>query len=173
MGEKMALDRINSLSKHEFVRTLGGIFEHSPWVAEEAFASAPFRTVDELHHTMMQEVSESSEDRVLSLFRAHPDLATRLRISELSAAEQQGAGLDRLTPAEYERFSAYNFSYTRKFGFPFIFAVRGKTKADIMEAMQRRLLCSPKEEREQALQEIGKIARFRLNDLLDQLGKDE
>jgi 2-oxo-4-hydroxy-4-carboxy-5-ureidoimidazoline decarboxylase len=163
------LRELGEMNRREFTERLGGVFEHSPWVAEEAWASRPFASLDELHDAMMAAVRNASDDKVLALIRAHPDLATRLGIASLtafSAKEQQGAGLDRLTPEEFETFSALNKAYTEKFGFPFIFAVRGKGKDYILAAMKERVYRKPEEERREALAQIGRIARFRLQDLI-------
>jgi 2-oxo-4-hydroxy-4-carboxy-5-ureidoimidazoline decarboxylase len=164
---KISLWQLNTLSRELFVRMLGGIFEHSPWVAEEAWKSRPFHSTHELHMTMMKVVENAPPGRVLALIRAHPDLATRLQISEYSALEQQGAGLDRLTEDEYKLFSNLNRDYVHKFGFPFIYAVRGKTKEDILSALKARIDNAVPEEREKAIAQIGLITRFRLSDLVD------
>jgi len=163
----ITLTELNAMSEEQFIDALKDVFEHSPWVAEAAYRSAPFASTEALHRTMMDVVRGAGEETVLGLFRAHPDLATRLAISELSTAEQQGVGLDRLTPEEFETFSTLNRDYVAKFGFPFLFAVRGKTKDDILEAMRRRLARTFAEEREQALLEIERITGFRLRDLID------
>ncbi len=160
---------LNRLSRQEFTDFLGTVFEHSPWVAESAWTRGPFDTVDDLHAAMMEAVAGAPERQVLELIRAHPDLATRLGIGSLtafSAKEQQGAGLDRLTPEEFETFSSLNGAYTEKFGFPFIFAVRGKGKDDILAAMRKRIGHTAEEERREALEQIRRIAGFRLRDLI-------
>ncbi len=165
-ASSLTLDRINSMSKTEFVESLGGIFEHSPWVAEGAFQHSPFRSVDQLHDTMLEIARTAERSQVEALFRAHPDLATKLQVSSLSAAEQQGAGLDRLSPEEFTLLNDLNKKYTDTFHFPFILAVRGKNKEDIMNAISERVNRSLQEEWEQALSEIGAITKFRLQDLL-------
>ncbi|ASA26145.1 OHCU decarboxylase [Paenibacillus donghaensis] len=162
----MNLDQINSMDKETFVASLGGIFEHSPWVAEGAYSRLPFRSVEELHQVMLDTARGAKRSQVEALLKAHPDLATRLAVTPLSAAEQQGAGLDRLTPEEFERLTELNCSYTGKFRFPFILAVRGKNKDDIIQAIEERVHRSVEEEWEQALSEIGRITSFRLHDLL-------
>ncbi|AIQ11869.1 OHCU decarboxylase [Paenibacillus durus] len=162
----LTLSEINKMSKEEFVATLGGIFEHSPWVAESAYASRPFGSVGELHEAMAEAARIAGREKTLSLLRAHPDLATRLQVTPLSAAEQKGAGLDRLTPEEFELLNDLNKKYTDKFQFPFILAVRGKNKDDIIESVSERVNLSPEEEWNRALFEIGKITKFRLEDLL-------
>ncbi|GMK48269.1 2-oxo-4-hydroxy-4-carboxy-5-ureidoimidazoline decarboxylase [Paenibacillus glycanilyticus] len=160
------LSAINEMPKESFVEALGAIFEHSPWVAESAFAARPFRSVDELHDAMVKAVVHSSEETKLKLFREHPDLATRIKIGDYSTKEQQGAGLDRLTPEEFEVFTASNRKYTGKFGFPFILAVRGKDKSDILAAMEARINNSLEEEADEALWQIARITKFRLHDLI-------
>ncbi|QYR19071.1 2-oxo-4-hydroxy-4-carboxy-5-ureidoimidazoline decarboxylase [Paenibacillus sp. sptzw28] len=164
---KISLWQLNTLSRELFVRMLGGVFEHSPWVADEAWKNRPFHSTHEIHVTMMKIVGNAPPEQVLALIRAHPDLATRLQISEYSALEQQGAGLDRLTEEEYELFSNLNRAYVQKFGFPFIYAVRGKTKEDILSALEARIGNTVPEEREKAVAQIGLITRFRIMDLVD------
>lgn len=115
---------------------------------------------------MLETARSAERSRIEELLRSHPDLATRLQVTPLSAAEQQGAGLDQLTPAEFERLTGLNAAYTEKFHFPFILAVRGKNKDDIIKAIGERVNRSLAEEWEQALYEIGKITSFRLRDLI-------
>jgi 2-oxo-4-hydroxy-4-carboxy-5-ureidoimidazoline decarboxylase len=158
---------ISKMSREQFTEVLGGIFEHAPWVAETAWKSRPFRTRKQLHDVMMEVVREAPPETVIALFRSHPDLATRLQVTEYSAAEQQGAGLNQLTQEEYEQFASYNLEYTKKFGFPFIMAVKGKSKSEILIAMQARIHHSEATERDKALGEIKQITGFRLEDLLE------
>ncbi|KWX72402.1 2-oxo-4-hydroxy-4-carboxy-5-ureidoimidazoline decarboxylase [Paenibacillus jilunlii] len=162
----LTLEEINRMSKEEFVANLGGIFEHSPWVAEGAYEHIPFHSTAGLHSIMLDTARNAEHSQVEALLRAHPDLATRLQVSPLSAAEQQGAGLDRLTPEEFARLTELNAAYSEKFRFPFILAVRGKNKDDIIQSIEARVNRSHGEEWEQALAEIGKITAFRLNDLI-------
>ncbi|WP_379155473.1 2-oxo-4-hydroxy-4-carboxy-5-ureidoimidazoline decarboxylase [Paenibacillus sp. sgz5001063] len=164
----LTLEEINRMSKQEFVANLGGIFEHSPWVAEGAYAHIPFQSTAELHSAMLRTARNAELGQTEALLRAHPDLATRLEVSPLSAAEQQGAGLDRLTPEEFTRLTELNAAYTDKFRFPFILAVRGKNKDDIIHSIEARVVRTLEEEREQALAEIGRITAFRLNDLIQE-----
>jgi 2-oxo-4-hydroxy-4-carboxy-5-ureidoimidazoline decarboxylase len=163
---RLTLQQINAMEKLEFVESLGGIFEHSPWVAEGVYGRRPFEHLQHLHTEMMDIAQNAEPDRQLALLKAHPDLATRLAVSPLSAAEQQGAGLDRLTPEEFRQLTELNAAYTERFRFPFILAVRGKDKDDILNAIRERVGRSLEEEQAQALREIGKITRFRLEDLL-------
>jgi OHCU decarboxylase len=164
----MNLATLNQLSKEAFVEQLGWVFEHSPWVAEKAWEHRPWASLEALHHSLVQAVQEAPKEAQLALIRAHPDLGSRARMAQASVAEQKGAGLDALTPAEFERIQTLNRAYTDKFGFPFILAVRGKSKADVFKAMEERLPNPPELEFQTALEEIYKIARFRLADLLGQ-----
>ncbi|KUP25205.1 2-oxo-4-hydroxy-4-carboxy-5-ureidoimidazoline decarboxylase [Paenibacillus sp. DMB5] len=164
----LTLEQINGMSREQFVAALGGIFEHSPWVAEGTYQQIPFHSVDELHRAMLQTARSAPDSQVTELLRSHPDLATRLQVTPYSAAEQQGAGLDRLTPEEFELLTGLNAAYTEKFGFPFILAVRGKNKDDIIAAISERVHYPLEQEREQALYQIGRITGFRLHDLLAQ-----
>ena len=164
----MTLGEVNGLDRERFVAALGGIFEHSPWVAEQVWTSRPFATVAGLYETMVRAVERASKEEQLTLIRAHPDLGARVnpKMSQASASEQAGAGLDRLTAEEFERLQALNSAYRKKFGFPFIYAVRGSTKYDVLRALEQRLQASLELERSTALAQIGRIARFRLADVI-------
>ncbi|MFC5471969.1 2-oxo-4-hydroxy-4-carboxy-5-ureidoimidazoline decarboxylase [Cohnella suwonensis] len=159
---------VSKMSKEQFTEVLGGVFEHAPWVAGQAWECRPFKTRKQLHDKMMDIVRSAPEEEITALFRGHPDLATRLEVmTAYSVAEQQGAGLSQLTQEEYDKFAAFNREYTGKFGFPFIMAVKGKGKNEILVAMKIRVEHTVEEEREIALGEIAKIAAFRMEDLLE------
>lgn len=147
-----------------FVARYGGIYEHSPWVAERAFDGGADLAGD-LPAVMRRVVERAGRAAQLALLRAHPDLAGRLAVGALtasSAAEQTSAGLDRCTEAEFEAFRSLNRRYVARFGFPFIIAVRGLDRAAILEAFGRRVAGEPHEEFRTALEEVHKIARLRL-----------
>jgi len=156
---------IDSLTRERFVETLGFVFEDSPWVAERAWARRPFSSVKELHTAMTAEVECATHDEQLALLRAHPDLGARARLSEASADEQAGAGLDQMTPEEFETLRQFNETYRCKFGFPFLYAVKGASMHDILVALAVRLDSPPEEEFRQALWEVYRIAWFRLESL--------
>ncbi|CAM3926609.1 2-oxo-4-hydroxy-4-carboxy-5-ureidoimidazoline decarboxylase [Paenibacillus alkaliterrae] len=162
----ITIEQINAMNREEFTRLLGAVFEHSPWVASAAWESRPFGSADDLHAAMMNVVRESRVETIVDLFRAHPDLGTRLAVAEYSAREQRGAGLNQLTSEEYERFYQMNRTYVKTFGFPFILAVRGKKKEQILSAMEARMKHTANEEAAQALLEIEKISGSRLRDLI-------
>jgi 2-oxo-4-hydroxy-4-carboxy-5-ureidoimidazoline decarboxylase len=162
--EGLSMEKVNQMKKEEFVHTVGWIFEHSPWVAEKAWESLPFQSREELLQTMISIVQNSEEALQLALLRAHPDLGTRLQMSEASQTEQAGAGLDQLSKEEFTAFVSLNQSYVAKFGFPFIMAVKGQSKETILAAMKQRVHSSYEEEFGIALLEVYKIAGFRLRD---------
>lgn len=159
------IDALNAMPKPEFLARLGGVYEHSPWVAERASSGRPFASLDALHAAMHRVVMFATEEEKLALIRAHPELLGKLDAAALTASsrsEQAGAGLDRCAPEEKARMRALNASYREKFGFPFVVAVKGLDWAGIIARMEERLPNSRDAEIATALREIGRIARFRL-----------
>ena len=158
---------LNTCDRAAFVSALGGLFEHSPWVAEEAFARRPFRDAVHLHAELCAAMRAAPAERQRALIRAHPDLAQRLEgLTAASQREQSGAGLDRLADAEQAEFRELNTAYRARFGFPFVICARLNAKEAILGAMRARLLHSPEAEFAGALAEIEKIAWLRLGDIL-------
>lgn len=170
MTVALSLVTLNSADRAAFVDGLGRVYEHSPWVAEQAWLERPFRSVEALWAAMQRTVKKADREAQLELIRAHPELAGKLAIAgKLTAdsrTEQASAGLDRCTPEEFEQFQALNDAYRRKFGFPFIVAVRGLTRGEILARLRQRVANSAEGEFETCVQEIGRIARFRLDDLI-------
>jgi len=162
----MTIAQINNLADEGFVEAFGAVYEHSPWVARRAWLSRPFTSIDDLAQKMNAIVEAASEDEQLTLLRAHPELGTRLKVSPTSATEQTGAGLDQLGQDEYEMLVHLNDSYRAKFGFPFIYAVKGSGKDDILIALTVRLDSDRETEFKQALWEVSRIARFRLENIV-------
>src|SRR4029079_10514354 len=160
----MTLGEVNAMSAEDFLAAFGGIAEHSPWVAERAARSRPFRSRETMIADFCRAVTDASREEKLALIRAHPDLATRARLTRDSSREQKSAGLDALSVEEFERFTTLNSRYKDAFGFPFIFAVRGATKHDILESFERRISNTSDAEFETALANICRIVRFRLED---------
>jgi 2-oxo-4-hydroxy-4-carboxy-5-ureidoimidazoline decarboxylase len=163
----MTIAEINSCDDHRFVETLGWIFESSPWVAERARIHRPFVGVDELHAIMAAEVLAATRAEQLALLNAHPDLGTRARMSDASVGEQAGAGLDRLTPDQFDRLQRLTSAYRAKFGFPFLLAVKGRSADDILDSLEQRLAQSPADEWTEALAQVSRIAGWRLHDLVE------
>ena len=160
-------------SRDDFLARFGGIFEHSQWVAEQAFDAGGLAEpliVANMHGAMVSAFRAAPYDAKLAVLRAHPDLAGKLAISggltEDSKKEQAGAGLDRLTPDEHARFTSVNTSYTAKFGFPFIIAVKGLNKDDILSAFETRINNTKDQEFETACAQVERIALLRLTAIL-------
>jgi 2-oxo-4-hydroxy-4-carboxy-5-ureidoimidazoline decarboxylase len=162
----MTLADLNARDRDGFVEALGWIFEDSPWVAERTWTCRPFPSLDAVHQAMIDVVQQASEPEQLALLCAHPDLGTRARISDASTGEQRGAGLDCLDVNEYERLQHLNDEYRRRFGFPFLFAVKGATKQDVLTALEARVHRSRDQEIAEALRQVYRIARFRLEDVI-------
>jgi 2-oxo-4-hydroxy-4-carboxy-5-ureidoimidazoline decarboxylase len=166
----MTLDELNTQELAAFRDTLGGIFEHSPWVAEEAWPLRPFASAEALHAAMCKAVIDAGEAAQLALLRAHPQLAGKAALrGELTAAsnqEQQGAGLDQCSADEYARLHELNAQYEQRFGFPFILAVRGHTRSSILANMAARVDNPRDDEFAEALHQVERIARLRLEALL-------
>ena len=184
MPEKVSIEGVNDLDQGGFVARFGGLYESSPWVAEEAWRERPFGGFSELHEAFVRAMRGAPQERRMDLIRAHPDLAGKAAVAgELtpeSRGEQTSAGLDRLTPEEYEAFTRMNVDYRERFGFPMIVCVREHTrmpsteteiptitKETILQNARDRLKNSREEEIEVALGEIAKIARLRLEDLVE------
>ncbi len=162
----------SQLSRDEFVRVFADIYEHSPWVAEQAFDLGQDSSIDEvegLHQRMANLLLSASHAAQLALVNAHPDLAgkaaVRGELTEASTAEQSGAGIQQCTDEEFKRFTELNEAYKAKFAFPFIMAVKGSNRHQILAAFEERIHNSVQAEFDRALAEINKIALFRLQTL--------
>ena len=158
----------STLTHAAFIARFGPVYEASPWVAEGAWPAAEAGRLDgpgALAQAMRAEVDAASREMQLALIRAHPELAGRARMAQASAQEQSGAGLDRCSAEEFAAFQRLNGAYNARFGFPFIVAVKGLTRADILAAFEARLANDPKTEFTTAIDQIHRIAGFRLADL--------
>jgi OHCU decarboxylase len=166
------LQQLNAMPARDFVAALASIFEHSPWIPERIAASRPFDSGIALHRAMCGAVMFADEALQLELIRAHPELAGRAAIqgnlTAASTSEQRSAGLSACTPEQYERLQALNAAYNSRFGFPFVLAVKGHTPDTVLATFAQRVTHAADEERNVALQEICRIARFRLADLVDE-----
>jgi OHCU decarboxylase len=166
----ITLEALNALPPPQFVTTLAGVFEHSPWVPERVAASRPFQTRAHLLEAMCAAVQAATPEEQLRLIRAHPQLGargrSRLELTAASAGEQQRAGLDTVTSSVLTQIEQLNAAYFERFTFPFILAVRGHDPASILENCRRRLANEESQERGTALRQIELIAEYRLNDLV-------
>ncbi|MFT4190646.1 MAG: 2-oxo-4-hydroxy-4-carboxy-5-ureidoimidazoline decarboxylase [Comamonas sp.] len=171
----LTLEQINTAPRDQAARLLDGLYEHSPWIAEQALAARPFASTAALKHALAQVVEGAGEAAQLALIRAHPELAGRAMVAQALTAEstheQSQAGLAHCTPEEFERLQRLNADYNARFGFPFVLAVRGPRgtglgRQAIIEAFARRLRNPPDYERAEALRNIHRIAEIRLHDKL-------
>jgi len=169
----LTLEQLNAASPAEALSLLEGLYEHSPWIAEQALAQRPFRSLAHLKHALAQVVRTAKLDAQLALIRAHPELAGKAMVAKSLTAEstheQSKAGLTECTPEEFERIQQLNAAYNERFGFPFILAVRGPrgtglSKQEIIDTFARRLDNHPEFELAEALRNIHRIAEIRLND---------
>ena len=163
----VTLPELNAANKSGFVAMLGDIYEHSPWVAERAWARRPFENVSALHEAMMAAVRAAPAAERLALINGHPDLAGKAAVADTmtrdSKAEQASAGLDRLSAEEFAHFHELNNAYRQKFAFPFIICVRRHSKDSILRQFERRLHDDATSELETALTEIFRITALRLD----------
>jgi 2-oxo-4-hydroxy-4-carboxy-5-ureidoimidazoline decarboxylase len=167
----VTLDEANALSVDDFVAAFGGVFEHSPWVAEQAAALRPFASVAELHAGMCAVVATAGEAAQLALLCAHPELASKAamagNLTPDSNREQDAAGLRQCSPAEFAALNRMNHAYRERFGFPFIVAVRGLDRTSVLTRLELRLGNELPVEFAEALRQVERIAAFRLQSLLE------
>lgn len=169
MGAQILTPRPSQLDRSEFVAVFGDVYEHSPWIAEQAWERGLGTRQDSpagLAEVMARVLDEAGPARQLEVIRAHPDLAGKAAIAgtltDESSREQAGVGLDQCTPEEMARFERLNDAYKQQFGLPFVMAVKGSDRHAILAAFEIRLKNSIDEERRTAIEQIHRIARFRL-----------
>jgi 2-oxo-4-hydroxy-4-carboxy-5-ureidoimidazoline decarboxylase len=161
---------LNVCSKDDFAAALANVFEYSPWIAEQAAVLRPFAGVNELFAAMKSVVDRAPEEVLMALIRAHPDLANKAQraagLTAESNAEQNSAGLDRLSDAEFLAFERVNNAYRAKFGFPYVVCVRRHTRDSVLRDFERRLPNDAKAETQTSIGEIFRIAALRLDQLV-------
>ena len=161
------INKINKLSKSEFIKVFTNIFENASWIAEKLYNQKPFDNFEELSSKMLNIFETTTREKQLKILNAHPDLANKTKISLLtpdSLKEQTSAGLDQCTEEEFSEFKKLNDTY-KKFGFPFILAVKGKTKMDILNNFRKRISSDPEIEFDEAVKQVKQIASLRLKEL--------
>jgi 2-oxo-4-hydroxy-4-carboxy-5-ureidoimidazoline decarboxylase len=158
------IDEVNAMDAAAFVAAFRDVAEATAWVTIEAEGDRPFASREAMVAAFASAIVDGDPERQMALLQAHPDLAARTRLTDASAREQRGAGLDRLTAAEHRRMDKLNAAYRERFGFPFILAVRGATKGDIIAALEARLKNPPAAEFTRALVEVQRIVRHRIED---------
>jgi len=161
------INKINKLPQSEFIKVFANIFENTRWIAEELYNQKPFDNFEELSSKILDIFETTTRDKQLKILNAHPDLANKTKISLLtpdSLKEQTSAGLDQCTKEEFSEFKKLNDTY-KKFGFPFILAVRGKTKMEILNNFRKRISSDLEIEFDEAVKQVKQIADLRLKEL--------
>ena len=164
------INKINKLSKSEFIKVFANIFENTRWIAEELHNQKPFDNFEELSSKILNIFEVTTKEKQLKILNSHPDLADKTKISSLSIEsreEQSKAGLDQCSEEEFIEFKNLNEKYKKKFGFPFIYAVKGKSKIEILSNFRRRISYDIKDEFIEAKKQVKKIASLRLNEIND------
>jgi len=162
------INKINKLSKSEFVKFFANIFENARWIAEELYNQKPFNNFEELSSKILNIFETTTKEKQLKILNAHPDLANKAKISLLtpdSLKEQASAGLDQCTEEEFVEFKHLNEQYKKKFDFPFILAVKGKNKNEILNNFKKRISFDSTTELDQAIKQVKQIASLRLKKL--------
>ena len=161
-----SMDAFNKLNKSEFLSTFGNVFEKTEWIAEKCYDSKPYNNVQELVNKMMEVFENSIKEKHLEILNSHPDLAVKKKLTKESENEQANANLNQCTNEEFEEFNRLNEKYKKKFGFPFIIAVKGKNKNEILNIFRQRITNNINLEFEEAKKQVKKIATFRLSEII-------
>ncbi len=159
------IDNINDLNKSDFLSIFGNVFEKTESVAQEAFETKPFKDFDDIIIKMLTIYENYKKDKILEILNAHPELAVAKKMTSESISEQASAKLNECSNDEYEEFKKLNIEYKRKFNFPFIIAVKGKDKYEILKNFRQRILNDVESEFLEAKKQVKKIATFRLNEI--------
>jgi OHCU decarboxylase len=160
------LDKINNLSESDFISTFGNVFEKTGWIAKKAYESKPFNSSKELFSKIIKIYEKSTKKNHLEIFNAHPDLAIEKKLTKDSQKEQNNSNLKQCSDDEFKEFKELNKRYKEKFGFPFIIAVMGKNKNEILNSFKHRIKNNIHSEFEEAKKQVKKIAALRLNEII-------
>jgi len=161
-----SIDKFNKLSKAEFISIFGNIFEKTEWIAEKCYESKPYNNLDELVSKMMKVFENIEKERHLEILNSHPDLVVEKKLTENSKNEQKNASLNLCNDEEFIEFKKLNEEYKKKFLFPFIIAVKGKNKEEILNSFRQRIANNINLEFEEAKKQVKKIASFRLDEII-------
>ena len=161
-----SVDKVNKLSKSDFISIFGNVFEKTDWIAEKAYTLKPFNNFQELFSKMMEIFENSKKEKHIEILNAHPDLTIEKKLTEDSKNEQKNASLNQCNDAEFIEFKKLNEEYKKKFGFPFIIAVKGKNKEEILNSFRQRITNNINSEFEEAKKQVKKIASFRLSEII-------
>ena len=163
-----SIDNINNLNKSDFLTIFGNVFEKTDWIAEKVFELKPFKDFNDFSSKMFDLYENSQKKNILLILNSHPELAVAKKLTMESKTEQAGAKLNECSAEEFEEFKKLNLEYKNKFGFPFIIAVKGKNKNEILNNFRQRILNDIESEFEEAKNQVKKIATFRLNEIINQ-----
>ena len=161
-----SVDKVNKLSKSDFISIFGNIFEKTEWIAEKAYNSKPYKNFEELFLKMLKIFENSEKESHLEILNAHPDLAIEKKLTKDSRNEQENASLNECFEEEFKEFKKLNEEYKKKFRFPFIIAVKGKNKEEILNSFRQRITNNINLEFEEAKEQVKKIANLRLNEII-------
>jgi OHCU decarboxylase len=162
-----SIDKINQLTKNDFIGIFGNVFEKTNWIADKAFNLKPYKNFNELFSIIMEIYENSSKEDSLKIFNAHPQLAVEKKLTDDSRKEQNNANLNQCSNEEFNEFQNLNGKYRKKFGFPFIIAVKGKNKDEILNNFRKRIKNEINLEFKEAKGQVKKIASFRLNEIIN------
>ena len=161
-----SVDKVNKLSKSDFISIFGNVFEKTGWIAEKTYALKPFNNFQELFSKMMEIFENSKKENHLEILNAHPDLVVEKQLTDDSRKEQNNASLNQCSDQEFKEFKKLNEEYKKKFRFPFIVAVKGKNRKEILNNFRQRITNNINLEFEEAKEQVKKIANFRLSEII-------
>ena len=160
------IEKINKMTKSEFVSVFGNVFEKTIWIAERAYALKPFKNYEELSSKILETYENSTKEKHLEIFNSHPNLAVEKTLTEDSKKEQNSSKLDQCSKKEFEEFKKLNVEYKKKFLFPFIIAVKGKNRNEILNNFRQRITNNINSEFVETKKQVKKIANFRLDEII-------
>ena len=161
-----SIDKLNKLNKSEFISIFGNVFEKTQWIAEKAFNLIPYNNFDEFTLKMIEIYSKTESKNHLIILNSHPELVVEKKLTLESKQEQSGANLNQCSDKEFNEFKKLNINYKNKFGFPFIIAVKGKNRMEILESFRKRINNTIETEFEEAKEQVKKIALLRIKDII-------
>jgi len=163
------ISKINKLSEKTFCDVFGNVFENAKWISGDLYTQKPFKNFSDLSLKMLNIFEKTNKENKLKILNSHPDLADKAKIGFLtpdSNKEQSDSGLDKCTKKEFDEFKSLNNQYKKKFGFPFIIAVKGKSKNKILNDFKQRITCDINKEFAEAIRQVKKIASLRINEII-------
>ena len=161
-----SINKVNKLNKSDFISIFGNVFEKTEWIAERVFNYLPYENFDNLFLKFFKIYNESNKESIIKILNSHPELVVEQKLTNESKKEQKGAGLNECSKEEVEEFKKLNLNYKKKFGFPFIIAVKGKNKNEILDSFRQRVKNNFEAEFSEAKLQVKKIASIRLEEIL-------